>query len=65
MVVASLFTSELAAAERVEKVIVKGRSASIVTHRRLQEFFKQNELEEMQEPGYFDEVEEILKEAPS
>ena len=50
---------------KVEKVIVNGRSASIVTYRRLQEFFSPEELEEMQEPGYFDEIEEILKKAPS
>jgi hypothetical protein len=50
---------------KVEKVIVNGRSASIVTYRRLREFFTPVEMEEMQEPGYFDEVEEILKKAPS
>ena len=50
---------------KVEKVIVNGRSASIVTYRRLEEFFTPEELEEMQEPGYFDEIEEILKKAPS
>jgi hypothetical protein len=50
---------------KVEKVIVNGRSASVVTNRRLQEFFSPEELEEMQEPGYFDEIEEILKKAPS
>ena len=50
---------------KVEKVIVNGRSASIVTYRRLQEFFTPEEMEEMQEPGYFDEIEEILKKAPS
>ncbi|MGV8175541.1 MAG: helix-turn-helix domain-containing protein [Methanothrix sp.] len=50
---------------KVEKVIINGRSASIVTYRRLQEFFASEEIEEMQEPGYFDEVEEILKNAPS
>ena len=50
---------------KVEKAIINGRSASIVTHRRMQEFFTQEELEEMQKPGYFDEVEEILKTATS
>ena len=50
---------------KVEKVIVNGRSASIVTYRRLEEFFTPEELEEIQEPGYFDEIEEILKKAPS
>ena len=50
---------------KVEKVIVNGRAASIVTYRRLQEFFTPEEMEEIQEPGYFDEIEEILKKAPS
>ena len=50
---------------KVEKVIINGRSASIVTYRRLQEFFTPEEMEEMQEPGYFEEIEEILKKAPS
>lgn len=50
---------------KVEKVIVNGRSASIVTYRRLEEFFTPEELEEMQEPEYFNEIEEILKKAPS
>ena len=50
---------------KVEKVIINGRSASIVTYRRLEEFFTPEELEEMQKPGYFDEIEEILKKAPS
>lgn len=45
----------------VEKVIRNGRSASIVTHRKLQEFFTKEELDEMQQPGYFDEIEAILK----
>ena len=50
---------------KVEKTIINGRSASIVTHRRWQEFFTQEELEEMKKPGYFDEVEEILSGATS
>jgi len=35
------------------------------SYRRLEEFFIPDELEEMQEPGYFDEIEEILKKTPS
>jgi predicted transcriptional regulator len=50
---------------KVEKVIINGRSASIVTYRRMQDFFTQEELEEMKRPGYFDEVEEILSVATS
>ena len=45
----------------VEKVIRNGRSASIVTHRKWQEFFTKEELDEMQQPGYFDKIEAILK----
>ncbi|MGA9100382.1 MAG: helix-turn-helix domain-containing protein [Methanotrichaceae archaeon] len=45
----------------VEKVIRNGRSASIVTYRKWQEFFTKEELDEMQHPGYFDELEAILK----
>jgi hypothetical protein len=50
---------------KMEKVIVNRRSASIVTYRKIQEFFTPEEMEEMQEPAYFDEIEEILKKAPS
>ena len=45
----------------VEKVIRNGRSASIVTHRKWQEFFTKEELDEMQQPGYFEEIEDIMK----
>jgi DNA-binding PadR family transcriptional regulator len=45
----------------VEKIIRNGRSASIVTHRKWQEFFTKEELDEMQQPGYFDEIEDIMK----
>ena len=73
MVVASLFTSELAAVKWVTKAsstiaipLATSSSAAYSTiHRRLEEFFTPEELEEMQEPGYFDEIEEILKKAPS
>ncbi len=50
---------------KIEKVIVNGRSASIVTYRRMQDFFTSEELEEIGQPGYFDDVEEILKKATS
>jgi len=71
--VASLFTSELAAVERVAKAssapadpLATSSSAAYSTiHWRIEEFFTPEELEEMQEPGYFDEIEEILKKAPS
>ena len=36
---------------------------SIVTYRKWQEFFTKEELEEMRQPGYFDEIETILKKA--
>jgi predicted transcriptional regulator len=45
----------------VEKVIRNCRSASIVTYRKWQEFFTREELNEMQQPGYFDEIEDLLK----
>jgi len=45
----------------VEKVIRNGRSASIVTHRKWQEFFTKEVLDEMQQPGYFDEIDDIMK----
>jgi DNA-binding MarR family transcriptional regulator len=48
---------------KVERVIRNGRSASIVTSRKWQEFFTKEELEEMQQPGYFDEVDTVLKNA--
>jgi DNA-binding Lrp family transcriptional regulator len=50
---------------KIEKVIINGRSASIVTYRRWQDFLTPEDLGEIQQPGYFDEVEEILKEATS
>jgi hypothetical protein len=34
-----------------------------VTYRKWQEFFTKEELEGMQQPGYFDEIETILKKA--
>jgi hypothetical protein len=48
---------------KVDKAIRNGRSVSIVTYRKWQEFFTEEELEEMQQPGYFDEIETILKKA--
>jgi predicted transcriptional regulator len=50
---------------KVEKIIRNGRTASIVTYRPWQEFFTKEELDEMGQPGYFDEIEAILKEARS
>jgi hypothetical protein len=35
----------------------------MVTSRKWQEFFTKEELEEMQQPGYFDEVDTVLKNA--
>jgi len=48
---------------KVDKAIRNGRSVSIVTYRKWQEFFTKEELEGMQQPGYFDEIETILKKA--
>jgi predicted transcriptional regulator len=48
---------------KVDKAIRNGRSVSIVTYRKWQEFFTKEELEEMRQPGYFDEIETILKKA--
>lgn len=50
---------------KVDKVIRNGRSASIVAYRKWQEFFTKEELEEMRQPGYFDEIEAILETAKS
>jgi predicted transcriptional regulator len=50
---------------KVEKVIRNGRTASIVTYRPWQEFFTKEELDEMEQPGYFEEIHAILKEARS
>lgn len=50
---------------KVDKVIRNGRSASIVTYREWQEFFTKEELEELQQPGYFDEIKAILEKANS
>jgi hypothetical protein len=49
----------------MDSVIINGRSASIVTYRRMQDFFTPEELEEIGQTGYFDDVEEILKKATS
>lgn len=45
----------------VEKAIRNGRSVSIVTYKKWQEFFTSEELEEMRQPGYFDEIEAIVE----
>ncbi len=50
---------------KIDKVIRNGRSASIVTHREWQEFFTKEELDEMRQPGYFDEIKAILGKAKS
>ncbi len=45
----------------VENAIRNGRSVSIVTYKKWQEFFTSEELDEMRQPGYFDEIEEIIE----
>ncbi len=45
----------------VQKAIRNGRSVSIVTYKKWQEFFTSEELDEMRQPGYFDEIEEIIE----
>jgi predicted transcriptional regulator len=47
----------------VETAIRNGRSVSIVTYKKWQEFFTSEELEEMRQPGYFDEIEAIVEKA--
>ena len=49
----------------IERAIINGRSASIVTCRRWQDFFTPDELEEMKQPDYFDDIEKLLKKASS
>lgn len=46
---------------KVEKDIRNGRSVSIVTYKKWQEFFTIEELEEMNKPEFMDEVEAIIK----
>lgn len=46
---------------KVEKDIRNGRSVSIVTYKKWQEFFTIEELEEMNMPEFMDEVEAIVK----
>jgi hypothetical protein len=45
----------------VKNAIRNGRSVSIVTYKKWQEFFTSEELDEMRQPGYFDEIEEIIE----
>lgn len=45
----------------VENAIRNGRSVSIVTYKKWQEFFTSEELDEMRQPGYFDGIEEIIE----
>ena len=42
----------------VQRVVEGGRTRLVARPRRWQEFFTEEELEEMRQPGYFDEVEE-------
>ena len=45
----------------VERFVQGGRTKLAVSPRLWQEFFSPEELEEMRQPGYFDEVEEMVK----
>ena len=45
----------------VERIVQGGRTKLVVRPRPWQEFFTPEELEEMRQPGYFDEVEEMVK----
>ena len=45
----------------VERIVQGGRTKLVVRPRPWQEFFTTEELEEMRQPGYFDEVEEMVK----
>lgn len=47
---------------RVEKEIRNGRSVSIVSYKKWQEFFTSEELEEMHHPEFMDEVERLTRE---
>jgi hypothetical protein len=42
----------------LQRVVEGGRTRLVTEPRRWQEFFTKEELEEMRQPGYFDEVEE-------
>lgn len=46
---------------KVEMVARDGRLRKVVTSKPWQEFFTKEELEEMRRPGYFDEVEEMVR----
>jgi predicted transcriptional regulator len=48
---------------KVEKEIRNGRSVSIVTYKKWQDFFTAEELEEMRRPEFMDEVERLTREA--
>ena len=45
----------------VERTVQGGRAKLAVRPRPWQEFFTPEELEEMRQPGYFDEIEEMVK----
>jgi hypothetical protein len=45
----------------VERIVQGGRMKLAVRPRLWQDFFTTEELEEMRQPGYFDEVEEMVK----
>ncbi len=45
----------------VENAIRNGRSVSIVIYKKCRIFFTTEELDEMRQPGYFDEIEEIIE----
>jgi len=46
---------------KIEKEIRSGRSVSIVTYKKWQEFFTAEELEEMRRPEFMNEIEAIVK----
>ena len=45
----------------VEKAIRNGRPISIVTYKKWQEFLPHPRMEEMRQPGCFDEIEAIVE----
>jgi DNA-binding MarR family transcriptional regulator len=47
----------------IEKSVKNNREVLVVRPKAWQEYFTPEELEEMRQPGYFEEIEEILKRA--
>jgi len=47
----------------IEKSVKNNREVLVVKPKAWQEYFTPEELEEMRQPGYFEEIEEILKRA--